>query len=66
MTDKTDIQKWIKNNRYGVGCETKVFYLWDKSIWKKSYEDIVEYLTKRFEKTSNEVEYYYCLLYTNK
>lgn len=66
MTDKFDVQKWIKNNRYGIGYGTEVFYLWDESIWKKLYEDIVEYLTKRFEKTSNEVEYYYCLLYLEK
>ena len=62
MTDKTNVQKWIENNKYGVG----VFDLWDESVWKKTYEEIVEYLTKRFDKTNNEVEYYYCLLYLEK
>lgn len=66
MTDKFNVQKWIKNNRYGVGYGTEVFYLWDEAIWKKSYEDIVEYLTKRLETTSDEVEYYYCFLYLEK
>lgn len=66
MTNKTDIKKWIKNNRSGIGYGTILFDFWDVSIWKKTYEGIVEYLTKRFEKTKNEIEYYYCLLYLEK
>lgn len=58
MTDKTNVQKWIKKNRY----EAILFEFWNKSIWKKSYEEIVEYLTERLDKTSSELEYYYCLL----
>ncbi len=66
MTDKIDIQQWIKNNRYGAESGTEVFYFWDSSIWKKTYEEIVEYLIKRLDTTNNEIEYYYCLLYLEK
>ena len=62
MTDKTDVQKWIKSNRNRI----ELFEFWDRSVWKRSYEEIVECLTKRFEKTKNEVEYYCCLLYLEK
>lgn len=66
MIDKTNVQQWIEYNRYGVRYGTIVFYFWDESIWKKTYEEIVEYLTNRFDKTNSEIEYYYCLLYLEK
>jgi len=66
MIDKTNVKIWIEKNRGGAGYGTIKFDFWDNSIWKKTYEEIVEYITKRFEKTKSELEYYYCLLYLEK
>lgn len=53
------IKMWIKDNRGSVFD----FSGWDIKLWKKTYEEIVEYLVKRFKSTNFEVEYYFCLLY---
>ena len=66
MVIMIEIKNWIervnRESRYGV----PFFSRWDKNLWKKSYDEIVDYIEKRFSVTSSEVEYYFCLLYLTK
>jgi hypothetical protein len=68
MTNKQIIENWVKNTRYKNVEDVKgrTYIEWSKDIWKKTYDEIVEYLMKRFERINNAVEYYYCLLYLEK
>jgi len=61
-----DIKNWIKKVNKESQCGTPVHSRWNENIWRKSYDEIVEYLTKRLNNTSLVTEYYLCLLYLEK
>ncbi len=59
-------ESWVKNTNANSHSGAPVFEGWDKRIWSKSYDEIVNFLIERFENTLSELEYYLCILYLTK
>lgn len=62
----TDIMRWCKTTTQNHQSGSPVFDGWDRQLWSKPYDDIVEFLIDRFETTLCESEYYLCILYLGK
>lgn len=43
-----------------------IFGEWDRNLWRKPYNEIVEFLISRFRHTQSKIEYYYCMVYLKK
>lgn len=62
----TEIEAWVKRVTRESQCGCPVYSGWATNLWRKPYDEIVEFLIDRFETTLHESEYYLCILHLEK
>ena len=62
-----DVKDWLERHRTGDATAPTNCTRWKKDkLWKKDYNDIIEYLKTRHNRSLCPLEYYACKLYLSK
>ena len=62
-----DVKDWLERHRTGDATAPTNCTRWKKhKLWKKDYNDIIEYLKTRYNRSLCPIEYYACKLYLSK